>query len=291
MKPVAPVRATREFMAALGRSSAWMVPPQYIAFGLPRRMEARGDPLSVRPSARAVPSIDSGNQPRGPRAVGFVRAAELAAQQRLLRADAREQWRNRQCDKQHADPRAECQCPAQRADLQSKITGMANDAIDPSRDQRMPGLDGDQSAETMAEHEDRPDAQRAADDEQYHAGPANGVSVDRPELDAVGVGRQIAAQQPEQPDGDEDPAVAAILPLAGAEVAAAEQRDDGQQACCYGKNGQRRMGEKRGEPSPAEDGEPEIAKGRDDGDECQLRFNPHGGPRGPSGTARCSPSS
>jgi hypothetical protein len=56
---------------------------------------------------------------------------------------------------------------------------VADDAIKTSRDQRMPGLDGHQSAEPAAEHKDWPDPQRTSDGEKNDAKPANGIPIDR----------------------------------------------------------------------------------------------------------------
>jgi hypothetical protein len=50
---------------------------------------------------------------------------------------------------------------------------MADDAIDPTRDQRMLGLDGYQPTEPVAEQKDRPDPQRATGREKNDAKPAN----------------------------------------------------------------------------------------------------------------------
>ena len=56
---------------------------------------------------------------------------------------------------------------------------MADDTIETSRDQRMPGLDGYQPAEPVAEHKDWPDPQRATGGEENDTEPANGISIDR----------------------------------------------------------------------------------------------------------------
>jgi hypothetical protein len=60
---------------------------------------------------------------------------------------------------------------------------MADDAIDAAGDQGVPGLDGDETAEPIAEHDDRADPQRAAGHEQGDAEPADGVAVDGPEIE------------------------------------------------------------------------------------------------------------
>ena len=121
---------------------------------------------------------------------------------------------------QHADPRAKSQRPSERVDEQAQIARVADDAIDPARNKRVPGLDGDQPAEPTAEHEDRPDPQRPAGGEKHHAEPANGVPVERPEFLAIRVGRQIGGEQPDQGEGQQDPAVATILTLARAQISA-----------------------------------------------------------------------
>ncbi len=118
----------------------------------------------------------------------------------------------------------------------------------------------------MAEHEYRPDAQRAARGEEHDAEPAHGISIDRPEFDPVGIGRQIGHQQPDHPERREHPAVAAILALAGAEISAAEQRDDAEDDEHDGERAQRRVREEGCKGPPTEDGEGEISKARKDGD-------------------------
>jgi hypothetical protein len=123
-------------------------------------------------------------------------------------------------------------------------------------------LDGDQPAKPMAKHEHRPDTQRPSDGEQDDAKPADRLAIECPEPDPVGVGRQIAAQQSEHRDRREDPAVIAILQLAGAEVSAAEQRCGDQPREYDHKGDQDGMGEEGGGTTRAQDREPEIGKAR-----------------------------
>jgi len=52
----------------------------------------------------------------------------------------------------------------------------------------VPRLVCDQAAESLAEHEDRPQRQGPANREETYAQPANRVPVDGPELRAVRVG-------------------------------------------------------------------------------------------------------
>src|SRR5258708_1533654 len=105
----------------------------------------------------------------------------MRAQQPLLRADARKEREESERREQHADPRTKSERPPQRVDEQPEIARVADDAIDAARDERMPGLDRDQPAEPVPEHEHRPDPQRAARDEEDDAEPANGVPVDGPD--------------------------------------------------------------------------------------------------------------
>jgi hypothetical protein len=68
---------------------------------------------------------------------------------------------------------------------------VADDTIETSRDQRMPWLDGHQSAEPAAEHKDRPDPQRTAGSEENEAKPANGIPIESSELLPVSICGQI----------------------------------------------------------------------------------------------------
>ena len=88
----------------------------------------------------------------------------------------------------------------------------------------MSGLDRDQTAESMAEHEDRPYAQNATRGEEHHAEPAERIAVEYPEADAVGVSGKIAVEQAEHREGRENPAVAAILALTAPDAALGEER-------------------------------------------------------------------
>ena len=138
----------------------------------------------------------------------------------------------------------------------------------------MSGLDGYQPTEPTAEHKDGPDPQRATGGEENDAKPAYGIPVDGPELLPVCEGRQIGAQHPDHREGDDDPAVSTILALAGAEVSATEKRCTGQhEECTQGRSGA--GGEEGGKPAPPEYGEPEIGKGRHDGEGRQSGRERH----------------
>ena len=92
--------------------------------------------------------------------------------QPLFGVDAGEEQRKQEGRKEDTDRRPECQRPAQRVDEQPEIARVADDAIDAARDQPVSGLDRHQSAEPVAQHEDRPQTQGAARSEQRHTQPA-----------------------------------------------------------------------------------------------------------------------
>ncbi len=75
----------------------------------------------------------------------------------------------------------------------------------------MLGLDGYQPTKSMAKHKDRPNPKRSTGGEESDAKPPNGIPVERPEPNSVGVSRQIAGKQPYNPEGGKDPAIGAIL--------------------------------------------------------------------------------
>ena len=75
------------------------------------------------------------------------------------------------------------------------------------------------------------------------------------------VGRQIGVQQPDQPEGCDDPAVAAILAHPWAQIPASEKRYAGHREDRDRERDERRVGEEGGKPAPAEDGQAEIDSG------------------------------
>ena len=162
---------------------------------------------------------------------------------------------------QYADSRTKRQTPSQRVDDQSEVAGMADDRIDAACDQRVLRLNRDQSAEAVAEHEDRPEPQHATGGEENHAEPSNGVAVDGPEFDAVGVGRQIGVEQPKHSEGYEDPAVATILTHTRAQISARKKRYARHREKHHRQCGQRRVGEEGCKPAPAEDCHAKIGGG------------------------------
>jgi hypothetical protein len=126
----------------------------------------------------------------------------------------------------------------------------------------VPGLDGDKPAETAAEHEHRPEPQHAASGIERDANPSNGVAVNSPELDAIGVGWQIGAQQSDQTERRQHPAVRAILALAAAQIALGEGGRGNHQDGDDRERNERRMGEERRPSAPSKDSQAEIGQGR-----------------------------
>ena len=126
-----------------------------------------------------------------------------------------------------------------------------------------------QPAKSTAEHKDWPDPQRATGGEENHAEPADGVAVEGPESAPIRVRRQIGEQQPDQPEGDEHPAVGTILAFAWAQIPTTEDRYPGQRDEGYRKGYEGRVGEEGGKPTPAQNGEPEIGNRRQHGEDYQ----------------------
>ena len=149
----------------------------------------------------------------------------------------------------------------------TQCTRVANDAVDPARDQPVPGLDGNQPAEAVSEHDDGPEPQRAAGREERDAKPAHGVPVKRPKLPAVRIRGQKGGQQSEEREHQEDPAVRAVLALARAQVALGEERRAGQRKGRHGDGGARRMGKEGPHPAEAKDREAEEYHGGSEGDD------------------------
>lgn len=123
---------------------------------------------------------------------------------------------------QHVDARTKGKAPPQRVDEEPQIAGVTDDAIDTACHQRMSGLDRHQPAEPAAEHEDRPEPQRATGREESDAKPADGVAIEGPELLSVRPGRQKGVEQPDHPEDREDPAVAPILAHSWTDISAAK---------------------------------------------------------------------
>ena len=126
--------------------------------------------------------------------IAFVLATELRSQEGLLRTHPREERGKQERHEQHAGPRSKSKGAPQRTDQQPQVAGMADNTVHTARDQLMPWLNGDQSAEIAGRAQIRPDPQRAARGEEENAKPANRVPVEHPDLVSIRVGGQICAQ-------------------------------------------------------------------------------------------------
>src|SRR5215831_10582215 len=103
---------------------------------------------------------------------------------------------------------------------------MADDAIDSLGNQRVARLDRDEPAEAIAQNKDRHYPQHAAGGKDHNAEPPHGIAIDRPESDPVGVGGNVASQQSDNPEGNQDPAIASVFFDACAEISTGETRHD-----------------------------------------------------------------
>ncbi|MNT10897.1 hypothetical protein D3C72_1457510 [compost metagenome] len=139
----------------------------------------------------------------------------------------------------------------------------------------MPRLDRHQPAEPAPQYEHRPQPQHAATGKQRHAQPAHRVAIDRPELDAVGIGRQISRQQTEHAERGQHPAVAAVFAHAAADIAAGEQRGDGQGKQHQGQRHACRVGEEGADAAPARDSDGEVGECAGEGGDCQAESRTH----------------
>ena len=83
--------------------------------------------------------VEPRNQARRTGAVSIVIGAELRMQQSLLRADAREEWRNSERREQHANRGTKGKAPAQRANEQPQIAGVTDDTVDTAVTKLWPG--------------------------------------------------------------------------------------------------------------------------------------------------------
>ena len=148
------------------------------------------------------------------------------------------------CD-HDAGPATKGEAPANHVDDHAEVAGIANDAVDAASFELVIGLDGDESAESTTEHEDRVKPKRAAEDVDGDANPAGGFAVDRPEVDAIGVGRDDRAGEGDDAESYEDPSIGAVLFFAGVEVGVAERRDTEHHQSDYNQGDQRWMAYER----------------------------------------------
>jgi hypothetical protein len=144
----------------------------------------------------------------------------------------------------------EAQCKA-RGELVGERQREAGGPLAALKTERASVADGDESAEPVAEHVDRPQPQCATDGEKNDAKPADGVAIDRPEVDPVIVGRQLSGQQSDYRKGGDDPAVAAILTDPRADVSAREEGNASHYEEYDRERDQGRTRKKRCRPAPS----------------------------------------
>src|SRR4030095_16915840 len=119
--------------------------------------------------------------------------------------------------------------------------------------------------------EDGPDSHRTARNIEKDAEPPNGIPIENPPALSLRVGRKKRAQKSDHEERQENPAIGAILTLAGTQICLSEKRGARHQHAGDDKDGPSRMAEKRGKPTGAEDGQPEIDETRHNADGAHLQ--------------------
>src|SRR5215472_3557577 len=97
---------------------------------------------------------------------------------------------------------------------------MTDDSVDTAGHESMPLLNRDQAAESLAQHKDRPDPQRTTGSEEQDTKPANRITIDCPQLLAIGVCGEIRVEKSNYYKDGNHPAVAAGLAHAGVKISA-----------------------------------------------------------------------
>jgi hypothetical protein len=82
----------------------------------------------------------------------------------------------------------------------------------------------DEAAESVAQNEDGPDPEHAAYDQQRDADPARRLTVDGQDVQPIRQSRDERKEKSKHGKGNENPAIAAILTLARAQVSGREER-------------------------------------------------------------------
>ena len=148
---------------------------------------------------------------------------------------------------------------------------MADHAVNAGGDERVSGLDGHQAAKAAAGAR-RPARGAQCRPLQIAQRPASErcLQVERPEFLAVGIGGQPGGEQPEESKGTKNPPVAPVFALAGADIAAGEER----RGCQHGQDDhqgdERRVREKGIHPTPPENGQPEVDERARDGENGEF---------------------
>src|SRR5262245_41571308 len=220
-------------------------------------------------------SIEARYQTPRAAAIGIVLAAEMRAQQSLLRTDARHQRHEHGRYDQQPDSGAKGECPSDHVDQEPEITWMADHTIGAARFQGVSRLDGYQATEPWTQHKDGPDPQGTTDCVEDDPDRANRIAVKGQKIIPVGIGWQIGEQQAEDREGYNDPAIGAILAFARAEIAVGEYRHARHGERHDGESNERRPSEKGLEPAPAENGKPKIEQRAREPREYQSRSDGH----------------
>jgi hypothetical protein len=117
----------------------------------------------------------------------------------------------------------------------------------------MPGLDRDQAAKSLAQHKDWPDPQRATGSEEHDTEPANRIAVDRPQLFAIRVCRQIRVKKSNYGEDGNDSPVAAGFAHPGAQMSSGEERYHREREQHHHERYQCWVREERTKPTPTHD--------------------------------------
>ena len=139
---------------------------------------------------------------------------------------------------------------------------------------RWPGWMATSSAELFAENKDRPEAQRSADSAKHDAKPTDAVAAERQKADPIGIGRHKSREQREHSEGDEDPAIAAILALARAQIAGGEKRRAEKDEADDDKRDERRMRDESTNAAEGPNGEAELEHNQSYGSNGELGIHP-----------------
>jgi hypothetical protein len=106
-------------------------------------------------------------------------------------------------------------------------------------------LDRDQAAESFPQHNNWPDPQCTTSGEERDTDPANRVTINRPQLPAIGVCREVRVEKSDYNKNGNDPAVAAGLTRARAKISAGERSNNGQRQQNHYERNERWMREEQ----------------------------------------------
>ena len=130
------------------------------------------------------------------------------------------------------------------------ITGVTDYSVDASGYQSVPRLDRDQAAESFAQRKNWPDPQCTTSGEERDTDPANRVTINRPQLPAIRVCRQIRVEKSDYRKHGDDLPVAAGLTHAHAKISAGERGNNGQRQQNHYERDERWVREERSKTTP-----------------------------------------